>query len=250
MKSIIQSTMLRNLFMKNLVLISLFFLTCNFYTQDIKFKNSQLEKVILKKYPGIDINKNEKIEIEEALKVNDLNLMEENLVNVEDLIFFKNLRYLSLTINEIQSLKLKNFPHLEKLYCARNKLTQLEISDMPKLQELAFGINLLEKVTIKNCPNIESLNFMDNKINIIDLDEFSKLKYLSADDNKLTNINLSKNPDLIQFNIKGNPINEIDISKNSNLNLKILYLDEHVKIIGTAKQMEKYTPFSSPPPSM
>jgi len=236
--------------MKNLVLSFLLFLTCNLYSQDIKFKNSQLEKIILKKYPEIDINKNDKIEIEEALKVDHLNLMEENLVNVEDLIFFKNLKYLSLTINEIESLKLKNFPHLEKLYCARNKLTQLEISDMPKLQELAFGINLLEKVIIKNCPNIESLNFMDNKINRIDLSEFSKLKYLSADHNNLTTIDFSKNPNLIQFLIHGNQIRKIDISNNPNLNLKILYIDDNVKIIGNDQQIKKYTPVSSPPPSI
>jgi len=236
--------------MKNLILIYILFTTCNLYSQDIKFKNSQLEKIILKKYPHIDFNKNGKVEINEASKVDSLDLMEENLVDVEDLIFFKNLKSLSLTINDIESLKLKDFPYLEKLYCARNKLTEFEISNMPKLKELAFGINLLEKVTIKNCPNIESLNFMDNKISIIDLNEFSKLKYLSADDNKLTKIDFSKNPSLIQFSIDGNQIEEIDISNNPNLDLRILYMDKNVKIKGTNQQIKNYTPISLPPPAM
>ena len=231
------------------IIFSLFsVIAINCHGQNLQ--NQNLEDVILKKYPEIDVNKNGKIEKNEAEIVKNLNLMELHLTNIDGIQIFRNLEYLSLTINDIEKFRLKDFPNLEKLYVARNKLKVLEISNMPKLKEFACGLNELEKIKIINCPNIESLNFMDNKIADIDLKDFAKLKYLSADHNKLTKIDFSKNPELIQFLIHGNQIKEIDISKNPNLKLNILYIDKNVKINGTDKQIKNYTPVSSPPPPM
>ncbi len=236
--------------MKKIILSLFSIIAIHCFSQNTNLKNQILQDVILKKYPEIDINKNGKIEKSEAEIIQDLNLMELHLTNIDGIQIFKNLKYLSLTINGIEKFKLKDFPNLEKLYVARNKLTMLEISNMPQLKEFACGLNELEKIKIVNCPNIESLNFMDNKISEIDLRDFRKLKYLSADHNKLTKIDFSKNPELIQFLIHGNNITEIDISQNPNLKLNILYIDKNVKIIGTDKQIKNYTPVSSPPPPM
>ncbi|MEC5158279.1 leucine-rich repeat domain-containing protein [Chryseobacterium sp. MP_3.2] len=236
--------------MKKFILSLFSIIAINCSSQNTTLKNENLQNVILKKYPEIDINKNGRIEKNEAENVKNLNLMEMNLTNINGIAIFKNLEYLYLTINKIEKLKLNDFPNLEKLYVARNKLKSLEISNMPKLKEFACGINELEKIRIKNCPNIESLNFMDNKISEIDLKDFPKLKYLSADHNKLTKIDFTKNPELIQFLIHGNQIKEIDISQNPNLKLNILYIDKTVKINGSDKQINNYTPVSSPPPPM
>ncbi|MFC4688602.1 hypothetical protein ACFO4P_16795 [Epilithonimonas pallida] len=230
-----------------LILISFTTLACS---QDLKFENPSFEKSVLEKYPDIDINKDGKISKNEAENLKELDLMERHLTNANDVKFFKNLEYLSLTKNKIEKLKLENFPYLTKFYCAKNNIKSLEVSNLPNLQELAFGVNQLDKVKINDCPNIESLNFMDNNMKEINLSHFKKLKYLSADHNKLKNLNLAENPELIQFIVNGNNIMEINITKNPKLNMNILYIDDNVKLIGTEEQMKNFSPAPSPPPPM
>ena len=219
--------------------------------QSIKFENPIFEKLILEKYPEIDLNNNNHIEKNEAESLGKLSLMKTNLTNANDIKYFKNLTYLSLTINNIEEFKIKDFFKLEKLYIARNKLKRLELSNLPLLNEFACGLNQLTDVKIKNCPNIISLNMMDNQIKEIDLSQFKNLKYLSVDNNKLENLDFSNNLDLIQITIDDNKIKTIDITKNQNLKMNILYIDDNVKIIGTPEQLSKYKPASKvgPPPA-
>lgn len=225
------------------ILFVLFFLSFSIaYTQELKFENPDLEKIVLKKYPEIDKNKNGKIENSEALSLKDLDLMKENLENANDIVFFKNLEYLSLTTNKLENLKIRDFKYLKKLYCARNNLTILEILNLPSLTEFACGLNKLTYVKIQNCPNIKSLNMMNNQITTIDLSPFKSLKYLTIDNNKLKQLDLSKNPNLEQIVINNNEIKEIDITKNQKLIMHILYIDKNVKIIGSENQMINYKP--------
>jgi Leucine-rich repeat (LRR) protein len=226
--------------MKTALKIILIFSVKILYAQELKFESSDFEKLILTNYPEIDINTNKKIDSLEALKVEKLSLMEQNLESVQDIIYFKNLKYLSLTINKITEFEIDGFPNLEELYIARNNLTKFHISNLPSLTELAVGRNNLTEVQIINCPKIESLNLMDNKLEVIDVSQFKSLKYLTIDNNKLKTLDLSYNPDLIQFNIRLNLIKTIDITNNSKLKMNILYMDDEVEIIGSEEQLSKY----------
>ncbi|SHK53118.1 leucine-rich repeat domain-containing protein [Epilithonimonas mollis] len=226
--------------MKNLLfLLSITALTVA-YSQVLKFENQYFEKAILRKYPKLDFNKNGKIDKKEAESLRELGLMSQNLTNVNDIRFFKNLEYLSLTNNKIEKIKIENFPNLTKFYCARNNLKTFQISNIPKLQELACGRNQITEVMIKNCPNIESLDLMDNQISNLDLRKFLKLKYLVADNNRLKELDLSNNPELIQITINNNDITRLDLRRNINLNMKILYIDDKVQIIGNKNKMNSY----------
>lgn len=218
--------------------------------QSIKFENPKFEKLVLAQYPEIDANKNNRIEQNEAESLEKLSLMKTDLTNASDVKHFKNLTYLSLTINNLEEFIIKDLLKLEKLYIARNKLKKLEISNLPSLSEFACGLNQLTAVKIKNCPNIVSLNMMDNQVKKIDLSQFKKLKYLTVDNNKLENLDLSNNLDLIQITINSNTIKEIDITKNQNLIMNILYIDDDVKIKGTREQLSRYKPGTKvgPPP--
>nr|WP_315026327.1 hypothetical protein [uncultured Chryseobacterium sp.] len=230
--------------MKKLILIiSILSIQC-ILAQSIQFENPDLERSILLKHPEIDLNKNQKIEKEEAELVSKLDLMKQNLTNADDIKYFKNLESLSLTINGITKVKLSDFKKLKELYCARNKLVEFEISNMPLLKDLAIGRNELKTVSIINCPNIESINMMDNQINSFDFKPFKKLKYLTIDNNNFENLDLSNNPDLIQINIRKNNIKALDITKNLSLQMNILYIDSNVKITGTPEQIKNYKPAS------
>jgi Leucine-rich repeat (LRR) protein len=224
---------------KIFILITLLITNLN-YSQAIKFENPDFEKTVLTKYPEIDINKNGSIEYNEAQTISKLDLMKLNIKNADDIKHFKNLTYVSLTINEIVDFKLEGLQLLKELYIARNKLNNIQISNLPSLERFACGLNELTKVKISNCPNIVSLNMMDNTIQELNLKQFKKLKYLTVDNNKLKKLDLSNNPDLIQIAINKNEIETIDITKNQNLKMNILYLDEKVKIIGTENQLREY----------
>ena len=228
--------------MKKFILIISFFFIQSTLAQSIHFTNPDLEKTILLKYPEIDLNKNGKIEKEEAESILRLDLMKQNLTNADDIQYFRNLEYLSLTINDITKLKLSDLKKLKEFYCARNKLVEFEISNMPLLKDLAIGRNELKTVSIINCPNIESINMMDNQINNFDFKPFKKLKYLTIDNNHFEKLDLSRNLDLIQINIRKNNIQTLDITKNVNLKMNILYIDSDVKITGTPEQIKNYKP--------
>ena len=223
------------------IILSIFLLITTICSaQNIKFENPEFEKLVLERYPEIDLNKNNKIERNEADILDKLNLMESNLTNANDIKHFKNLSYLSLTINNIEEFKIQDLLKLEKLYIARNRLKKLEISNLPLLSEFGCGLNELSEVKIKNCPNIVSLNMMNNQIEKIDLRQLKKLKYLTVDNNKLKKLDLSQNPELIQITIDNNNIQAIDITKNQNLKMHILYIDDNVEIIGTPEQLSLY----------
>ncbi|GAB3014816.1 hypothetical protein GCM10027051_18010 [Niabella terrae] len=210
------------------------------FSQELKFEYPNLEKAILKKYPEIDLNSNGKIEKREANKVEKLNLTESQLIAISDIKYFKNLRFLSVLDNFIEEIVLDDLPKLQVLYCTKNKLTKLKISNMPKLEEMACAGNQLSTIEMVNCPNLKMLVLRDNRINSLDLHNFKKLKHLAVDDNQLSSLDISGNPALTQFFINGNKIDQIDITRNQKLMMEILYMDDHVKIIGTPEQMKKY----------
>lgn len=233
--------------MKKTFLILLLINTFIFYSQNIEFKSEKFLNGILKKYPEIDLNKDLQIQKSEADKLKKIDLMEQNIDDVQDLSNFKNLEYLSLTINEIKHLKLSDFKYLKEIYCARNLLYILEIKNLPSLKQLACGLNDLENVKIENCPKLEYLNLMDNKIKYIDLSSFLNLKYLTIDNNKLDNLDLSKNKNIIQINLINNNLKELDLKNNDKLNLNICYIDDSVKLILNEKQ-SKQNKSNLPPP--
>lgn len=233
--------------MKKTFLILLLINSFLFYSQTIEFKSEKFLNVILKNYPEIDLNKDLQIQMSEADKLKKINLMEQNIDDVQDISNFKNLEYLSLTINDIKHLKLNGFKNLKEIYCAKNLLSVLEITNLPSLKLLACGLNDLKNVKIENCPKLETLNLMDNKIDYIDLSLFLNLKYLTLDGNKLEYLDLSKNKNMIQINLINNNLKELDLKNNEKLNLNICYIDDNVKLFLNKKQ-SKLKKASLPPP--
>jgi hypothetical protein len=220
-----------------LVMMGLVFMNLS-YSQNIVFEDKKFEKAIFKIEPKIDLNKDGIIQVSEAEKVAELNLMQNNISNAEDIKYFVNLRYLALTDNKLKSFNISGFTKLEELYCAKNRLTELNISNLPVLKRLAFGSNKLNNATLENLPNLESLDLFENNFSTIDLSGFSKLKYLSVNSNELVDLKINENKELIQFIAFENNLKEIDITTNKKLKLGICYYDDGVSIISNGKKMK------------
>ncbi|MDA9057480.1 hypothetical protein N9K49_06520 [Flavobacteriaceae bacterium] len=208
------------------------------YSQNIIFKDKKFEKAIFKIKPKIDLNNDNIVQISEAEKVIKLDLLGNKISNAEDIKYFINAKYISLTDNKLKSFNISGFKKLEELYCAKNKLTELNISDLPELKRLAFGSNKLRNVHLKNIPKLESLNLWGNKLSTLNLTGFPKLKYLSVNSNEFVELIIKQNPELIQFIAFENNLKEIDVTTNKKLKLGICYYDDGVSIISNGEKMK------------
>jgi len=79
-----------------------------------------------------------------------------------------------------KGLKLKGFTNLEKLNCSENKLTNLDLSDCPKLIELKCNNNQLRDLNfLKSVNNLRNISLYNNpKISFSSLANLGHLKEL------------------------------------------------------------------------
>lgn len=209
--------------------------------QTIQFKDTSLKKAILNYVPVIDLNRDSIIQLEEAEKVEVLNLMGKDIKGLVDISNFKNLKKLILTGNTIDSLSIDGLHQLEALYCAKASLRKVSLSNLPKLSDLALGMNNLTEIELKELPNLTSLNLMDNNLTAVNVSAFGKLKYLTISNNKISQLDISNNIELIQIIADNNRLSNLDITKSPNLKVDILYIDDSVKLTGTEEQLKVNT---------
>jgi hypothetical protein len=93
---------------------------------------------------------------------------------------------------------IEDFISLERLGCAFNNLTELDLSNNQQLIEMGCTANSLTTLIITQSPNLE---------------------ILYCDENFLTELDLTQNPNLIEVYCDWNMLTELDITQNTNLSL-------------------------------
>ncbi|CAG8849685.1 15130_t:CDS:1, partial [Racocetra persica] len=76
-----------------------------------------------------------------------------------------------------------------------NQITDLEISNCPKLERIICSHNQLTELKINNCPNVNRIYCSHNQLKELDLTDLKKLDKLFCQDN----------PDLRKEKIKTSP---------------------------------------------
>ncbi|PXY47103.1 hypothetical protein DMB68_08140 [Flavobacterium hydrophilum] len=95
--------------MKQIILvIFLIFTFIKLNAQNIDFKDSNFKNALFENKIKIDLNNDGIIQVDEAEKVTDLNLMKKNISDITEIKYFKNLKTLSLTNNNLKILKVEN----------------------------------------------------------------------------------------------------------------------------------------------
>nr|CAG8653365.1 2898_t:CDS:2 [Entrophospora candida] len=149
---------------------------------------------------SIYCDNNKLVNLDVNNQITDLDTQNCPLLKKEKIIWTNNISSKGLQ----GSLKLEDFPNLEKIKCDGNKITHLEIINCPSLKEIDCGNNQLTELNIKNYPD---------------------LKVLHCGSNLLRNLDLSKNKNLEELSIMNNNFVKQDLSFLSHLiNLKKLYL--------------------------
>ena len=122
---------------------------------------------------------------------------------------------------QITSLQgIEYFPELQKLYCSRNQLEQLDVSRNPKLTHLNCNSNpkLIaasnpELIAASN-PELIYLDCSRNQIEQLDVHLNTGLTKLYCSYNRLTDLNVASNPELTCMN---NKLEQLDVGNNPKL---------------------------------
>ena len=109
--------------------------------------------------------------------------------------------------DDISSLKgLEHFTKLKVLNCIRNKLTTLDVSKNPDLENLVCSMNKLTSLDVSNNPKLETFWCSRNQLTSIDVSHNPKLEYFICDNNQLSALDVSKNPELIKLHCYYNQV--------------------------------------------
>lgn len=92
------------------------------------------------------------------------------------------------------------------------KITELNVSNLPTLQELFAASNKLTKLDLSKNTELITLDVQNNILKDIDVSANTKLKKLTLTNNKLSSIDLSKNKELTTIYLTKNTLGSVDFS--------------------------------------
>lgn len=123
----------------------------------------------------------------------------------------------ALNISDLTGIE--DFIALERLGCAFNNLTTLDLSNNHQLIEMGCTANSLTSLNITQSPNLEILYCDENFLTELDLTQNPNLVEVYCDWNMLTGLDITQNPDLFLLWCDHNFIEGFfDTSQNIELN--------------------------------
>lgn len=178
---------------------------------------------------NFDLDHNNKIDKEEALKVTKIRVVgkspdlsnDEKIQTLKGIEYFLNLTSLECGNNNISNLNLSNNTLLTKLDCHNNVLTELNVKEFKNLEYLSCFSNNLKELNVTFNTKLTTLYCHDNQITEINLTNNKELRELVCGNNNIEDINLTNNIALSTLNISHNKLSEIDLTHNVNLNLLV-----------------------------
>ena len=152
------------------------------------------------------------------------------ITSLEGLEAFTNITKLHCCENKLTEINLSNFPKLKVLICADNNLTALDVSSNTGLTELNCSNNPLNSLDISalkdlvrldcsNCFSAPQGRSMTVANGCLDMSRHPKLESLWCSNNNLAEINVSNNPLLAELNCYRNALTTLDVTKNPQLQI-------------------------------
>jgi len=201
--------------------------------------DNQIAKDFSGNYIKIDENNDSEIQIEEALKISDLDLSSSYLVDMSGIEYFTNLKslvcwntqitslnvsalkeltYLDCSSNLIESLDVSPLKNLETLVCVQNRLTSVNVSGLDKLHHLHIDDNLLSDLDLSGLVSLKHIQCQKNKLKNLDLTGLTKLEDLICNDNQIESFgNLTDCVSLFRMWIYNNLLTDVNLLKCTKL---------------------------------
>lgn len=117
----------------------------------------------------------------------------------------------------LKKIDLHNNSELRVLDCRNHLITELDLSNNPKIETVICCTNPLTTLIIDKCPQLRALNINSTLLIDLNLTTFTKLEVLECANIGLTSIDVTIYPELRELNINNNKIVTIDLSKNPKL---------------------------------
>ena len=140
---------------------------------------------------SVDVHMDGKIQVEEALLVDTLDIAKEGDFDLTGIERFTNLQYLNCRENYLYFLSVDNLTQLTYLDCFANDLTQIDLPDNNQLVYLNFRANDVATIDLTNQRNLKTLICSANELTKLDIQLFPDLEYLDCWFNTIDTLNLS-----------------------------------------------------------
>lgn len=189
------------------------------YSNNIKDGKVNVEKIFTltiedETITSLDDNLNG---IEKLSQLKQLYIFCKNLSGEVTLPKIDGLGTLEISNNKITKLNVGNLPNLINLMINGDKLESINLDNNKKLSYLNASYNNLISLDLSSNPEIATLDVQHNQLEEINLNSNTKLDTLHAHYNNLKSLDLSKCVNLTYLDVKNNPLTVLDISENTKL---------------------------------
>ena len=132
-----------------------------------------------------------------------------DLVGQLDLSGCADVVFVDLYRNRLSSVNVADMPALRILGLQDNRIEALDPTGLPACQGIDAGLNRLADIDVSRNPELVELYVNDNRIESLDTSANPKLKYLRCQNNLLRELDTTANPLLRHLYATGNPLKSI-----------------------------------------
>ncbi len=154
---------------------------------------------------------------EEIYNVTYISLFGDEVEDITGVEYFTNLRRLTLILNKLKEIDVSNLKKLEELELFGNGLTELDLSENVKLTYIDCGGNFIENLVLPVGANLEYLDCSGNKLSYLDLSDYGTLESLDASHNAFGDGNIILPNGLIELQLAETQLSQIDLSQMTSL---------------------------------
>lgn len=146
--------------------------------------------------------------------VTEISITNTNCTDLTGIAYFANLKILYCSDNKLTGLDMSGNPALEQLLCYENNLESLNVTKNKKLSMLKCQHNGLKELNLKDNENLTELNCSYNQLTTLDVSNNAKLRILECYNNSIAELNLGDITNLYWLLCATNNLTELDVSKN------------------------------------
>ena len=146
--------------------------------------------------------------------VTEISITNTNCTDLTGIAYFANLKILYCNNNKLTGLDMSGNPALEQLLCYENNLESLNVTKNKKLSKLKCQHNRLNELNLKDNEKLTELNCSYNQLTTLDVSKNAKLRILECYNNSIAELNLGDITNLRWLLCPENNLTELDVSKN------------------------------------
>ncbi len=215
---------------------------------DVNFENA-LTNTLSADFDGdftidgdVDSNDDGFIQVSEAEAVIGLYVEDNNIISLEGLSEFKNMKHLFAQNNPITSIDLTQNEFIEIIDLSNcelgslslentsiiainlnnNNLTEIDISQNVNLEILKIEGNNINDINFSNNTLLREVNISSNNLSILDLSNNQNLETLRCNDNQLENLDFSNIQNIGYLNCSNNSLLNLDLRNGFNAILQTM----------------------------